>query len=421
MKKFLTITIIVIFISVIGGGVYYVYFYSKVPKVNNGPVITTTQNPGFSPFNGSNGSNNNQIAATTTTTNTQTNETNTQNDSYSIPKLRKLSSTPVAGFVASSTASSTSIRFIDRGTGHIYEASNLTGIVSKISNTTLPKIYEAYGNRAGNQFVYRYLKDDSDNVTNFYTELRKTGSSTTETPFELKGKYLSSNINQVVVSPNGDKIFTWNIESGKGIGYISTFDEKNKVKIADTPLNQIVIDWPEISTVNLTTKASGVASGYMYTIDVKTGSMKNVLGPKKGLSGKMSRDLSKILYSTKNGSNFLTYILNIKTGSSDSVVFKTLADKCVWSTLNKDDLYCGVPTDIPDGIYPDDWYMGKVSFSDQIWHLNTTTGEVHLIANLLQLSNSIIDSTNLTIDKTEETLYFINKNDLSLWALDLNQ
>ena len=103
------------------------------------------------------------------------------------------------------------------------------------------------------------------------------------------------------------------------------------------------------------------------------------------------------------------------------MIFKTLSDKCAWSKIKKDELFCGVPTEIPDAIYPDDWYKGSISFIDQIWHVNATTGEVHLLANLTQLSNKAIDVIDLALDPKENTLYFINKEDLNLWALDLNQ
>ncbi len=149
--------------------------------------------------------------------------------------------------------------------------------------------------------------------------------------------------------------------------------------------------------------------------------MKSVLGGIKGLTGKMSRDTNKLIYSYKVQNTFGTSLLNLKDNSSQETIFRTLSEKCVWSTLRKNELYCAVPTEIPDAVYPDDWYKGKVSFTDQIWYLDTNTGEVHLVANLIKLSNQLIDATNLMLDPKENTLYFINKRDLNLWALDLNQ
>ncbi len=421
MKKTLAIITILLILSLIGAGLYYyLYFYSKNPKLNL-PNNTGSTNSGFSPFDNSNSGNKTSSTSTQSSNIATSTNTKTTDSEYKNPKLRQISTTPIAGMTASSTASTSIVRFMDRGTGHIFEARNTSSEIKTLSNTTLPKIYEMFGNKNGNNFIVQYLKNDTDTITNFYTELRSTGTTTFQTPSELKGTYLSPDVQQVVVSPNGDRVFTWNIENGRGVGYISSFNEKTKVKIIDTPLTQVIIDWPETNTVTLTTKASAVASGYIYSIDIKSGAMKTVLGGYKGLTGKISRDNSKLLYSARTSNNFITSLINTKNGSALDIIFKTLSDKCVWSTLRKDELYCAVPTEIPDAIYPDDWYKGSVSFVDQIWHMNVTTGQVHLLANPLKLSDALVDATKLSLDPKENTLYFINKRDLTLWALDLNQ
>jgi hypothetical protein len=419
MKKALYIITTIVILALIAAGIYYWFFYSKVPPQNPDENIIDT---GFKPIGNGNlsGGNGNQTGSEGNVDNTSNNQ-NSENSVYKLPKLRQISSAPVAGYVASTTASSSLVRFIDRGTGHIYEADNLSDKVVKISNTTLPKIYEAYSNKNGTNFILRYLKNDSDVVSNFYAELRKTGTSTTETPFEIKGKFISPDIKQIVISPAGDKVFTWNIENSSGVGYISAFDEKTKVKVSDFPFTQVNIDWPENNTLIVSTKPSAFSSSYIYSIDAKNGSYKSISSGVKGLSGRVSRDGLNMLSSFKNNDSFITSVLNIKNGSSQELIFKTLSDKCIWSNIKKDELFCAVPTEIPDAIYPDDWYKGKISFIDQIWHVNTTTGEVRLLANLTQLSNKGIDAMNLTLDQKENTLYFINKEDLNLWALDLNQ
>ncbi len=419
MKKTLSTILILLILALIGAGVYYyIYFYAKNPKITVPGSVNTTNNSGFSPFDTTNPGTRN---AATSTPVLQMPVSTTTSTVHHLLKLRQLSTTPIAGMTASSTASTSIVRFMDRGTGHVFEANNLSDEIKTLSNTTLPKIYEMVGNRSGNNFIVQYLKDSSDSITNFYTELRATGTSTSQTPFELKGKYLSPEVQQIVVSPNGDKVFTWNIEDGRGVGYISSFDEKTKVKIVDSPLTQITIDWPEINTITLTTKASAVASGYIYSVDAKSGAMKTIYGGLKGLTGQMNRDASKLLYSTRTSNNFITGLINQKDGSKQELIFKTLSDKCVWSSLKKDEVYCAVPTQIPEAIYPDDWYKGSVSFVDQIWHLNTTTGQVHLLANPLQLADTLVDAIRLKLDPKENTLYFVNKRDLTLWALDLNQ
>lgn len=417
MKALKTI-IIIIFIFALGGGVYYWYFYVQNPTVDeNGEVVSPFE---FSPF-GRNTVVNQPVSQGPSDTTAEPEAPSRPNEPLKLPKLRQLSLAPVAGMSASSTASSSVVRFMDRGTGHVYEMDDISNTARKLSNTTLPKIYESYWNRNLNALVLRYLRDETDTISNFYAELRSTGTSTSETPYEIKGKYLSPDISQIAISPQGNKVFTWNIENNKGVGYTAAFDETGRVKVADTPLTQVIIDWPEANTVTVATKASAAASGYFYSIDIRNGVMKKIAGSIRGLTGKLSKDATKLIYSSGNLNTIRTFLVNVKDSSSEEVIFRTLADKCIWSALRKSEVYCAVPSEIPDAIYPDDWYSGKVSFIDQIWHLDAATGEVHLLANLLDLSDKLMDATDLALDPNENYLYFINKRDLTLWSLDLNQ
>lgn len=329
--------------------------------------------------------------------------------------------------MASTTASSTVVRYIDRGVGHVHESLSINEAINKISNTTIPKIYESYWNKNLNATILRYIKDDKGAIANFYAEIRpiKVSSTTPITsdfiPYEIKGKFLSSDIREIAVSPKKDRIFTLNIENGKGVGYISGFDESKKTKVLDIPITQANIEWPEENTILITNKASGVSSGFAYIFDIKKGTLTKILGGITGLTAKMSADAKKIIFTSTRGLGIFTSIYTIKDASTREQVFRTFTDKCVWSRLRTDEIYCAVPSILDKAVYPDSWYRGSISFVDQIWHLDTTTGEVHLLANLLELSGDLIDATDLTLDPKENFLYFINKNDLTLWSLDLNE
>lgn len=418
MTKKLLLLIIFLVLFFLGGAYYWLVILE-----NPIPFTETEENPsGFNPFNRQN------ITPPVETTGPIETENGNQvpiTQAPEIPVLRLLSETPVGGMSASTTASTTLVRFVDRGAGHIFEAYSDTLAIEKISNTTLPRIYESFWNKDLSATILRYIKDGSDDVTNFYGEIRKTAdftsTTTNKTPYEVRGRFLSPNIKDISISPKKDRIFSINVEGGRGIGYVSQFDETKKVRILDTPLTQIQSFWPEENTIFISTKASGVSSGYFYSIDVRSSEIKKILGGILGLGVLPSADAKQVLFSTRNGRTVGTSLYNIEEKSSKSIIFKTLSEKCVWSTLRKNEIYCAVPTEIPDGLYPDDWYSGTISFIDQIWHLDTETGEVHLIANLLNLSDQLIDAINLSLDPKENYLYFINKNDLSLWSLDLNR
>jgi hypothetical protein len=237
----------------------------------------------------------------------------------------------------------------------------------------------------------------------------------------LRGAYFPGNIISAAVSPKGNQVFTIELVGSNGVGFISNFDGSGSKQIFSTPLTQVNAFWPTASTLMLATKAGAGAWGYLYGIDAKTGHMGGVLGNLYGLSVLPNGTAQLVLYSDLSSSgNLVTSLYNVKTASSQDLPFVTLAEKCVWSKQNHLNLFCAVPSSAPVG-YPDAWYQGTTLGVDQIIEIDTDTGSVHLVSNLAEEARTQIDAEWLALDPSEHFLYFVNKMDLSLWSVDLNQ
>src|SRR5262249_7678642 len=110
---------------------------------------------------------------------------------------------------------------------------------------------------------------------------------------------------------------------------------------------------------------------------------------------------------------------NVATGKGTDAIIRTLADKCVWGNFYKEIVYCAVPSEQIQAVYPDDWYTGDLSTVDKIWQVSAATGEVKLLSAIVDTADRVIDAFNLGLDDNDNFLLFMNKNDLSLWSLDL--
>jgi hypothetical protein len=449
-RKFSYSIVIILILAILGGFAYFFFYANKpAPKGNsNGSTVSVQNN--FSPFGSSGASNGGQGSSINGTNSTSTIVNNGQ--VYQYPRVREIWPTPIGGFIASTTASSTFVRFVDRGTGYIYDMNMASVTPVNISNTTVPLVYESYWNSNGMSGIFRYIKEGGDDVTNFYVQLRSTATTTkngqlsiinnqvgtstattsipvqpvqqvlSQAPYELRGTYFPGNIISTAVSPKGNQLFTIENVGGNGVGFISNFDGSSSKKIFSTPLTEVNAFWPTASTLMLATKAGANAWGYLYGIDAKTGYMSEVLGNLYGLSILPNPMAQLIIYSDLSSSGKLvTSLYNTKTSSSQDLPFVTLVDKCVWSKLNPVNLFCAVPVSAPSGTYPDDWYKGAASTIDQIIEVDTDTGNVHNVSSLSQDAKTSIDAEQLVLDSSERFLYFINKKDLSLWSVDLNK
>ncbi len=434
-KKSNTLIIVVIILLLIAGGAYwYLFWYGPGNTIT--PVVTGNNRPtGFRPFGTSTPIDNGN--ATTDNTSPDEIPVNNIEPGTPIPKLRLLSNSPVGGYGANTTAQTTFIRWIDRGRGNIYEARKDSGTITTLSNTILPKMYESVWNRNLNAFIGSILDEESLPNT-LYAEIKISSARLTTngqsnasssqtirpeidvTPYELKGKNLPKNMIGYAVSPDGKQIFMLVNESNNGIGYIANFDGTSVKKIFTTPLTKLNVEWPETNTIALTTKGTASEPGFLYFVNPKTGQWKKILGPIFGLSTKVSHDAKYVIFSaTGRNQTLVTSIYPIGKNTPVDPMVKTLVDKCAWGNFHKNVVYCATPVDISLATYPDDWYRGSVSFTDKIWQIDATNGEVHLVADIVDESDRLIDAFNLGLDSEDSTLIFMNKNDLSLWSYDL--
>lgn len=419
MKRALQIIIAILIIGLIGVAVWW-FFFIKTP-VTSTPG-DDTNNPGFSPF----GNNNNHGTNPGNTKPGQGTSTSTT-VSAPIPTLRLLSTTPVGGYGVTTTPTTTIVRWIDRGRGSIREAKEDSLDVNTLSNTLLPKIYQSQWSKNLDSFIGSTLYDGSGRLHTMYTEIKSQvvasstdSNSANVSMYELKGQNLPDEVAAYAISPKKDRVFFFSVQNGHGLGYISAVTGGTLTQIFDTPVTEVNVEWPEENTIAITTKGSASQNGYLYFVNPKSGIWKRILGPIPGMSASVSHDAKYVIVSTPGSNETIqTAVFTVASSTGTNAIIQTLADKCTWGNFYKNLVYCAVPSSPVRGIYPDDWYMGTVSFSDKIWQINAITGEVHVVSDIIDQSDRLIDGFNLGIDAKDNYLIFMNKNDLSLWSLDL--
>ena len=360
-------------------------------------------------------------------------------------KLRRVSSFPVAGFgvfmkerfkdmpeavpieenptptkkntkpILPPTEFVAALRYADKATGNIYQTFADKLDERKFSSMVIPQVHEAYFGNKGESVVIRYLKDKI--IETFVGALQKEylGADSVGTN-QVTGSFLPENISDVSISSDGSKMF-YLFGSGDGAtGVTFAFSSNAKVQVFDSPFTEWLSQWPKSSMITVTTKPSAQVPGFMYAINPDKKDFNKILGGINGLTTLGSPDGKMVLY----GDSSLTLnIFNLDSGSSESIPLKTLPEKCVWNS-SSDALYCAVPKFINQGEYPDAWYRGEVSFSDDIWKIDIKSGNTTLLLNPASVENGAeIDGIKLTLDEKEDYLFFLNKKDSYLWEMSL--
>lgn len=336
-----------------------------------------------------------------------------------LPILRLISDSPVAGGISFKRNDFTIIRFVDRGTGHIFETNDQSLENIMISNTTIPKVPEAVWTRNGQTVVFRYL--DENNVILSFSANILTATTSQDVSKNAKSVFLPSSIEQLSANPTSDKIFYLINDAEGPVGSVSEVNGLKKKIIFQSPIKEWLTSWTNDKTITLVAKPSANVPGHMFFLNVKTGVTDKIMTGINGLTSLVSDNAKNILYSESVGGSVKLKYRNIANGNDGDFSFKTLPEKCVWSKIEEFVAYCAVPEAIPSGEYPDIWYQGLMSFTDSVWKVNVKTGSSELVMDIQRETGNDIDIMNPFLSDDDDYLLFMNKKDLTFWSLDIKK
>ncbi|HEY4486290.1 MAG TPA: hypothetical protein VJB70_00965 [Candidatus Paceibacterota bacterium] len=332
--------------------------------------------------------------------------------------LQQITMQPIAGATTYMlpTDKTTRVLYVEKSTGNVFSYDPKTRIAQRITNTTIPGIQEVIWGK--DRVILRYL-DENDVIKSWSSALTSSmieaGSAQ-----RLEGSFLSDDIQSIVPSPNKSQIFYLSLASNSIVGAVTNFSGENKKQVFESTFTEWSPQWSGERTVALTSKPSAGIGGHLFFLNISTGVLQSTLGNLPGLVTKTSSGELYVAFSVndKNESPQL-HIYNKKKESSAPLPLVTFPDKCAWSVLDEEILYCGVPDSFPRAAYPDSWYQGIFSSTDSLWKINAVSGATEIIAIPTQVAQKEMDVENPFLDKNEEYLLFTNKKDSSLWSLKL--
>lgn len=397
---------ILLLIVVIGGAFWYFFFRDKAPSPTDSGI-----NGGDDLFPFGQGPTGSGGQGGTSTTDT-TIDLGGGSEAV-IPRLRKIWGEPTAGavLVASGTRA-VSARFVDRATGHIYDMPVDGLMETKLSNVTIPQIYEALWSSTGNEVIMRYLKDGAT-IESFYGVV----STSTTAASPLEGYFLTAGIREIAVL--GSRVLYLNPTASNGSFVTATMSGTNKSAIMSSEFKGWLISWNSPSHAFISSRPSGVVDGFGYILNTGTGTTTKIADGIRGLTGTINPSGDRVILSAHDDGAIATAAYSAADRSISLLSISTLSDKCAWSTTQKTVAYCAVPNSVPQGTYPDDWYLGVRSFSDKLWRIDVASGETDIVFDPLFDALEEMDMFKLTVSVDDSYLLFTNKKDMSLWLYRL--
>ena len=325
------------------------------------------------------------------------------------PRLWRITPGPVSGFGFRSASSS--IYYVERGNGNIMIADPETSQVLRLTNTLVPKVYEALFTTGGSVLLRSIAENGS--VATFSGEAVATSSSAKTSIRSLSGSYLPADIVSIAVS--GDTLYyVVRDPEGGSVIVASSVRGTNQRKVLELPLSQWTVDSANDGSVLLAQKPADNVVGYAYTLSASGSLTRIALGP--GLIAHPKTAGGPLLYSTSAGG----LALFARAGAEATAVrlpIATTADKCAWTRGSEPIAYCAVPIGNPGAGYLDRRAKGAAHTTDQWWRVDVAAGTADVFFSFP--TGTSVDVMRPQIDERSGTLVFMNAIDGSLWSLRL--
>jgi len=394
---------ILIIISIIAIAVIALFIYAYFESRNNGKTIPQTI---VDIFPHSSNVENPPPPVDTGTGTGQATSTPPVTDTFQtdyINRLRRISDTPVTGGIFSSTST---VRYVDKATGNVYEYSYFNNTSRKITNTSIPKIYDSHWINK-DVFVGRYLDTDNETIRSFVATIQNPGEKGT-----VSTVFLPPNITSIVASPNKSSFFYIQKDASNANGVIYNLKTENSSIVALLPNDEFRAVWND-NGLYVETNSSYELSGYVFKISQSGGDLSYIIGPVAGLS---TFPIPGGLTLSSFQKNVASYFYDEKTHKYTKLSEVIVPEKCA---LGKTMLYCATNTDTSKEGFPDTWYRGDISSTDTVLKINLSDPN-DIKQEFTPLVTDIeFDMTRPSIADDEKTIIFINKKDSYLWSLDL--
>lgn len=332
------------------------------------------------------------------------------------PVVKGVSALFIPGSIATSSLSATTttqvvepdvaISYIEKESGNIFEFRAHERTLTRVSNKTLPGIYDAIWAPDGSRAFARFLERGAGTESISTYALSRGG----------EGYTLERGITQLMTSGKDSLITFKTIPSGGSIATRSTISGTGAATLFTSPISRLSLSEGGGSLV-ATTKAAAKLDGYAFLVNQTNGSFTRILGPLRGLTALVSPSGRYVLYTYLDGTKLALAVFDTKNNSAVRLPLATLTEKCAWSS-DSVAVYCAVPTTL-SGTFPDDWYQGATRTSDRFWRIDLAGRVATQVIDPETVGAGSVDAEALTVDALNDVLVFRNRIDGTLWMYNL--
>lgn len=325
-------------------------------------------------------------------------------------RLKQLTTREVAGF-APLTSTTSAVMYAELGTGHLYHINLTTGEERKVTGTTIPQAHDAHIAADGSLVVLRSRYHASSEVI-----LGRVNASTSEVSIVVLDDAIGEHLLDLALTAENDLLYTVS-GGGQLTGHALSLSSMSTRQLFTIPFSEATVLWGKSAGAShlALPKPARLLAGYLYQL---RGGLSPL--PMEGYGLTAAANAAYVLYNASVDGEYRSHSYNRASGESTRSALMALPEKCAGDETDSTTLYCGYDIGSTNHELPDDWYQGAVRFDDDLWALDLETGEAVSLVDIRGEAGREVDVVNIVHEPLQSNaLFFINKNDNTLWMYDL--
>lgn len=330
------------------------------------------------------------------------------------PTLFQIHDKPTVGFVVFNRGTNSFARFIEQGSGHVYEYNFNSREKKRISNTSIPKIQIASFAKDGNTVAFQYLEGGT-----IRTGIGQLATSSEEGSYK-KITFLPAGLASVALSPAGDEVAYSTIGPNGGVVGVAEKDGTKARTVFSSPLTRWFVSWHSEDSLVVETPLS-TEGGAAYSVNVRAAVSSAVVETAGYFSGVVgASDGTHFLY-TPVWSKGVTR-LNIKN-DTEFIGFSmnTIPSKCSFMATSTDFALCGSGSGSSAPIIAslEAWLRGEGYVKDYLYLVNFGDGLWSPVIRSEDLGDRSFDIEHVEADTEGTYGAFKEREGETLWGFRL--
>ena len=317
--------------------------------------------------------------------------------------LNQLTTRAVAGFMLTNFDGRPGVRYVEKGTGHIYDIDLGSGVETRTYGTTIGQTVKAIFAPGGQQLAI---------ATETNGEWRWRYAALGTSTEDVRLQTLPIDIENVAVTETGEVKYT--VSNEDTTAYRFDPEQNETTTLFSLPLFDVEVLWGSDTTYVYNRPAPFLRGG---GYEVAGNALSPVTGFTFGTTLLKVGNRLAVSHYDPEAERYASSVLNPDSTETTRFSITVIPEKCAGqeSGISTPKFWCAAPLQNNHRLYVRNWYQGVNQYDDLLWEIDPISGDATILIDFPSTLGYSLDVSNLAVSPDSSAMGFINRFNDTLW------